>query len=97
MLTWFYAWRERRNRMQWFADEFLPELMTAAARSNNSSVASRLAGIHDTHGELAASTVAPASPPPSPQSLEKLNEVLQRLPDSERERLKAFVQSRGSH
>lgn len=97
MLTWFYARRERRKRMQWFADEFLPELMTATARSSNSSVASRLAGMNEVTGELTAPTVAPAPPAPSPQSLEKLNEVLQRLPDSERERLKAFVQSRGSN
>lgn len=83
--------------MQWFADEFLPELMTATARSSNSSIASRLSGMNEVPGEVAASTLAPAPLAPSPQSLEKLNEVLQRLPDSERERLKAFVQSRGSH
>ena len=35
MLTWFTPWVERRRRMQWFVNEFLPELHAAAQEAGN--------------------------------------------------------------
>ena len=100
MLAWFTVWRERRKRMQWFADEFLPVLMAASERSGIAHVAAKIAGAklesEATVVAEAAQTVAPAPQTYTAQSFKRLDEVLRALPDSERERLKAFVKSRGS-
>ena len=93
MLAWFTVWRERRKRMQWFADEFLPVLMAASERSGIQPLADKLAGAQEVPEPQ---TVDPPVQTYTAQSFKRLDEVLRALPDSERERLKAFVKSRGS-
>ena len=83
----YVAWRTRRERMRWFADEVLPQLME---KHGNTAAAARAL-------QLSPAPPAPTSaapPPPEPDAgaaLEKLDEVLRRLPQSERERLQVFV------
>ena len=94
MLTWFKAWRERFRRMRWFLDEFLPEVEAAAKRDGTATVAAQIIETHSMPAHAEAATAA-AGPRPDAQGLQKLDEMLRRLPDSERERLKAFVKSPG--
>jgi hypothetical protein len=87
-MKWLRAWLERRRRMRWFADEFLPELM-AAAQLRRSSPANPAQTV-----SVAAHAMAESDPLMSPmeaaRSLQKLDELLRRLPDTERERLKTL-------
>ena len=76
-MTWLRSWRERRKRMRWFADEFLPELMAAAPGRSLAAHA-------------VAESTALVAPAESARSLYKLDELLRRLPESERERLKTL-------
>lgn len=79
--------------MRWFANEFLPELQAAAQESGYAVVAGRLVDACRPATEHAEAASAAARPPVDPQNLERLGEVLRRIPESERERLKAFVKT----
>lgn len=94
MLTWFTEWRERRRRMQWFANEFLPALQAAAQESGGAVVAGRLVDACRPAPEQAeAATASAGRRVDYSQNFERLEEVLRRIPESERERLKAFVKA----
>ena len=74
--------------MRWFADEFLPELM-AATQLRESALVNPAQTV-----SVAAHAMAESNPLVSPaetaRNLQKLDELLRRLPDSERERLKTL-------
>jgi hypothetical protein len=94
MLTWFTAWRERRRRMQWFTNEFLPKLEAVAGQTGQGSVAAEVVAVcHPTPQNAEAAIAGGDSPLVDPQGLHRLGEVLRALPESERERLKALVRS----
>ena len=94
MPTWFTAWRERRRRMQWFTNEFLPKLEAVAGHVADGSVAAEVVAVCQPTAENAgAATAGGDSPIVDPQGLHRLGEVLRALPESERERLKALVRS----
>jgi len=80
--------------MQWFVNDFLPELHAVAQESNGAVVAGRLVEACRPATEQAEAAAAGASRPAEyAQNFERLEEVLRRIPASERERLKAFVKT----
>ena len=86
----YATWRERRAHMRWFADEFLPDLMATAKKTGNAAVAARV--LQSTPVvEVKSSAGGQAT---SAAAVQELEEVMSRLPQSERERLSMFVKSR---